>query len=170
MDRLKEYKIAYRGLNEGRHIFRYVLDRAFFDCFETTKGIDGKVEATAEIVKSTLLMEVRLKIQGSVKAVCDRCLGKMEMTVEGEMNVYAKPGSREEGNEDDFIVLAPDEDFLDLSTYFYEVYMLNYPIRVVHPEGQCDAAMEDVLGKYVLKEEEKPVDPRWDELRKLINN
>lgn len=170
MDRLKEYKIAYRGLSEGRHTFRYVLDRAFFDCFVATKGTEGRVEAEAVIVKSALLMEVRLKIRGTVKAICDRCLGETEVGIKGEMNLYAKQGSREDGNDDDYLVLAPDEDFLDMSSYIYELYMLNYPIRVVHPEGQCDAEMEKVLKKYIQEEENKPTDPRWDELRKLINN
>ena len=43
-------------------------------------------------------------------------------------------------------------------------------MRVVHPEGQCDEDMKDVLQKYVRKEDEKPIDPRWNELKKLINN
>lgn len=115
-------------------------------------------------------MEVRMKIDGNVKAICDRCLAEMDLKVEGEMNLYVKQNVREEGNDDDFIVLAPEDDFLDLSSYLYEIYVLNYPIRVVHEEGECDEEMGNVLDDYIIEENDKPVDPRWDELRKLINN
>ncbi len=170
VDRLKEYKIAFRGLGEGKHSFEFLLEQAFFDCFEATKGTQGRVVAEVEIVKSSLLMEVRMKIGGMVKATCDRCLGEMDLPVEGEMSLYVKQSEREEGNEDDYIVIAPEDDYLDLSSYLYEIYMLNYPMRVVHPEGECDEDMQQVLKEYVKQEDEKPIDPRWDELRKLINN
>lgn len=170
VDRLREYKIAHRSLSEGKHTFDFVLDRVFFDCFEATKGTEGKINVVVEIIKSSLLMEVRMKIDGTVKAVCDRCLGEFDLEVEGILNLYVKQGERETGNEDDFIVLAPDDDFIDLSSYLYETYMLNYPMKVVHPDGGCDQDMENVLDKYIIEEDEKPTDPRWDELKKLINN
>lgn len=115
-------------------------------------------------------MEVKIRICGTVKAVCDRCLGELDLPVEGGMELYVKESGREEGNEDDYIIVSPDDDFLDLSTYLYEAYMLNYPMRVVHPEGECSEDMQQVLKEYVKDEDEKPIDPRWDELRKLINN
>lgn len=167
---MREYKVAFRGLAEGKHQFTFVLDEAFFDCFPATKGTKGNVNAEVWIVKSALLMEVKMKIEGSVTATCDRCLGEMDVPVAGEMNLYVKQGIREAGNDDDFIVLAPDEDFLDLSSYLYEVYMLHFPMKVVHPEGKCDEEMQKVLQQYMVKEGEKPADPRWDDLKKLINN
>lgn len=115
-------------------------------------------------------MELKIRIDGTVKAFCDRCLGDLTLDVKGDMNLYVKQSEREEGNDDDFIVVSPEDDFLDLSTYLYEVYMLNYPIRVVHPDGECDMNMQGVLADYIVEEEDKPIDPRWDELRKLINN
>lgn len=170
MDRLREYKIAHRGLGEGKHSFSFVMNSSFFNCFEATEGTEGELQAEVVLVKSSLLIEVKMKISGTVKAVCDRCLGEMDLNVEGEMNLYVKQGERDNGNDDDYIVLDPDDDFIDLSSTLYEVYMLNYPIRVVHPDGECDEAMEEVLDEYILDEEEKPTDPRWDELKKLINN
>ena len=170
VDRLKEYKIAHRGLGEGVHTFEFVMDDGFFDCFDATKGTKGKVNARVNIVKSSLLMEVRMMIEGTVEAICDRCLEEMKLPISGELNLYAKYGEREEGNDDDFIILAQDDDYLDLSEPLYEVYMLNYPLRVVHPEGECNEEMEHVLEELTMEEENEKIDPRWDELRKLINN
>ncbi len=170
VDRLKEYRVAFRGLGEGRHTFNYTLDESFFDCFETTKGTKGNIDVTVVIVKSSLLMEVKIDIRGTVTAVCDRCLGTVDVPIQGGMNLYVKQNVREEGNNDDYIVLAPDDDYLDLSSYIYEAYVLHYPLRVVHEEGKCDPEMKEVLDRYVTDKDHKPTDPRWDELKKLINN
>ena len=56
-----------------------------------------------------------------------------------------------------------------MSEPLYEIYMLNYPIRVVHPEGECNEEMERVLEDMTVEESDE-IDPRWDELKKLINN
>ncbi len=170
VDKLKEYKVAFRGLSEGEHNFEYMLDSRFFDCFEATKGTDADIKALAKIVKTSLLMEVRISMEGTVKATCDRCLGVFDLAVKGEMNLYVKQAERDSGNDDYYIVMAPDDDYLDLSSYLYETYMLNYPIRVVHEEGECAAGMKDVLEKYIVDDDNKTTDPRWDELKKLINN
>ena len=170
VDRLKEYKVAHRGLGEGVHSFDFDMDEDFFDCFEATKGTTGLVKAKVEIVKSVLLMEVKLRIEGSVKAVCDRCLGEMDLPVKGEMALYVKQGKGdEEDGDSDFILLPQDADYLDLSGPLYELYMLNLPLRVVHPDGECDPEMEHVLEAYAQEKSEK-MDPRWEELKKLINN
>ena len=66
------------------------MDEGFFDCFEATKGTRGEVKATVLIVKSSLLMEVRITIEGMVKATCDRCLGEVNLPVSGVMNLYVK--------------------------------------------------------------------------------
>ena len=94
-----------------------------------------------------------MTIEGTVEAICDRCLEEMELPISGELNLYAKYGEREEGNDDDFIILAQDDDYLDLSEPLYEVYMLNYPLRVVHPEGKCNEEMEHVLEELTMEEE-----------------
>lgn len=170
VDKLKEYKVAFRGLSEGKHNFEYTLDSRFFDCFEATRGTEACLKAWIEIVKTSLLMEVKIGIEGTVKATCDRCLGEFDLPVKGEMDLYVKQAERDRGNDDDYIVLAPDDDYLDLSSYLYETYMLNYPMRVVHKEGECEADMKEVLDRYIVEEDNNRTDPRWDELKKLINN
>ncbi|MGL5682873.1 MAG: YceD family protein [Marinifilaceae bacterium] len=166
---MKAYKIAFRGLAEGRHNFDYVLDEAFFNAFPMTEGTNGEVKVTVELVKSSLLMEVNIRLNGEVEAICDRCLCEMKLPIEAAEHMIVKQSNREEGNDDDFIVLAPDDDYIDMSSYLYEIYMLNYPMRVVHPDGECDESMEEALDEYLIDEDDKPTDPRWDALKKLIN-
>lgn len=166
---MRTYQIAFRGLSEGKHTFEYVLDELFFNEFPMTEGTQGEIRAEVELIKSSLLMELRIHLHGAVEAICDRCLSALKLPIDVHGNFYVKQNSREEGNDDDFIVLAPDEDYIDMSSYLYEIYMLNYPMRVVHPDGECDESMKEALDEYLVDEEDKPTDPRWDALKKLIN-
>ena len=59
------------------------MDDNFFNCFDATKGTKGIVNARVDIVKSSLLMEVRMKIEGAVEAICDRCLEKWSYRLAG---------------------------------------------------------------------------------------
>jgi uncharacterized metal-binding protein YceD (DUF177 family) len=170
VEKLKEYKIAFRGLKDGEHKFRYVLDKAFFDCFEATKGVDAQVEATVILVKTPLLLKLKISQNGKVKTICDRCLGALDLEVSGEMELFVKTKERDTGNDDDYIVLSPTDDHLDVSSYVYETYMLSYPIRAIHREGECDGEVSEMLNEYVSVEEDIAIDPRWDALKKLINN
>ena len=157
MDRLREYKVAFRGLKEGKHEFSYIMDSAFFSCFERTVGTEGNLEARILIDKSALLMEVTISIEGEVKAVCDRCLGDMDFRMAASMKLFVRQGD--------------PNDYIDFSTYLYELYMVNLPVRIVHPEGECDAFMNTILDKYLLKEDEtSETEPRWNALKNIINN
>lgn len=170
MDKLREYRIAFRGLKDGKHVLNYTLDNSFFDCFDATKESGAVIETQVTITKTPLLLKLKIEENGTVRTVCDRCLGELDLKMEGEMELFVKVRERDSGNDDDYIVLAPDEDYLDISTFLYETYMLNYPIRAIHEEGECDEGMDDVLDGYIISENDKPTDPRWDELKKLINN
>lgn len=171
MDRLREYKVAFRGLKEGKHEFSYVMDSAFFSCFERTVGTEGNLQARVLIDKSALLMEVTISIEGEVKAVCDRCLGDVDFRMAASMKLFVKQGDPKDGNSDDFLVVGAGDDYIDFSTYLYELYMVNLPVRIVHSEGECDAFMNTILDKYLLKEDETTeTDPRWNALKNIINN
>ena len=167
---MKEYKVAHRGLAEGTHSFEFEMNDEFFDCFDETRGTNGSVKAEVEIVKSASLMVVKMRIDGVVKAICDRCLEEMDLPVRGEMNLFVKQGGDDEESGDaDFILLAPEDDYLDLSKPLYELYVLTLPMRVTHPEGECNSEMERILQTYT-EEKSEEIDPRWEKLKELINN
>jgi uncharacterized protein len=67
-----------------------------------------------------------------------------------------------------------DEHELDMKQYFYEYILLALPIKRVHPDDKngnstCDPEMLKKLKEHIISEEVES-DPRWDELKKLINN
>jgi len=168
VNKLREYKIAFRGLTEGEHKFEYKLDSNFFENFEMTKGVEGCVGALVTLKKTSLFIELKIELDGSVKGICDHCLGDVNVPIIGETELFIVESGREEGNNDDFVVVDPNDDYIDISLYLYETYILNYPMKVVHKDGECDEDMYEILDDYIIEEEK--IDPRWDELKKLINN
>ena len=63
---------------------------------------------------------------------------------------------------------------LDLKQHFYEFIYLALPIKRVHPDDKsgnstCDPDMLKKLNEHIV-EEEPDNDPRWDELKKLMND
>ena len=74
----------------------------------------------------------------------------------------------------DIITVPADENELDMAQYFYEYILLAMPIQRMHPndrEGNstCDPKMLSKLKEHAVNEEDNS-DPRWDELKKLMNN
>jgi uncharacterized metal-binding protein YceD (DUF177 family) len=76
----------------------------------------------------------------------------------------------------DIIYLSVDEYELDLRQHLYEFIHLALPIRRVHQPDEngkvgCNPEMIKRLNELIINEEKQNnTDPRWDELKKLMNN
>lgn len=170
MNSLREYKVAFRGLKAGNHRFDFHINSDFFRKFRGNEDIKTELDVEVTLKKTSLLMELTFILDGKMKTFCDRCLGEMEIDVKGKMSLYVKEGNPNDSNLDDFLVVSKEDDYLDLSSYIYEVFITNIPLKTVHNEGDCDEDMEEILSKYIITQEDKGIDPRWNELKKLINN
>jgi uncharacterized metal-binding protein YceD (DUF177 family) len=76
----------------------------------------------------------------------------------------------------DVIYISTDEHELDLRQHLYEFIHLALPIRRVHPADKdgkigCNPEMIKKLNELLIDEDKQNnTDPRWDELKKLMNN
>ena len=52
MDVTKQYAIAWKGLKNGRHDFRFEVDKALFEAFESTEIKDGRCEVSVGVDRS----------------------------------------------------------------------------------------------------------------------
>jgi uncharacterized metal-binding protein YceD (DUF177 family) len=91
-----------------------------------------------------------------------------------ENKLLIKFGKSLEDSDPDILSLPSDEHELDLQQQIYEFIMLALPIKRVHPTDKkgnstCDPVMLKKLEELII-EEEKINDPRWDELKKLMND
>jgi uncharacterized protein len=152
------YAIPVSGLKEGRQCFDFEINKEFFDLFEDSEVKEGTLVAVVEADKRSSHIDLSVKIDGTVRISCDRCLG-----------VFSHPEI------DPDIVTIPADDYeFDLKQYFYEYILLAMPIQRIHPvdsdgKSTCDSEMIRKLREHIISEEHG-TDPRWDELKKIMNN
>jgi uncharacterized protein len=168
------YTIGISGLKEGRHTIDFEIDNKFFERFEESEIKEGSLIANIELEKRFSHIDLFIRISGKVKVCCDRCLEMFFYPVESASRLLVKFGKKIEDDDPDIISLTTDDHELDLQQHLYEYIHLALPIKRVHPDDQygnssCDPEMLKKL-KDLIVEEENENDPRWDELKKLMND
>ena len=179
--KLKEYNIAFKGLKEGDHFFEYKLGDDFLGLFEQPQVDSGKLEAKIRLIKTSRMLELEFTIDGVVEAVCDRCLGPVDVPVHYEGTIYVNFGESFDEPTEEIVVIPYESHTINVAQYLYEFIVVSMPIRHIHPDKEdgspgCDPEMLDRLKTYMVDEktgpenkDEEPIDPRWEELRKLID-
>ena len=168
------YSIPIGGLKEGRYNYDFDLDNKFFSDFEESEIKEGKLIAKVEIEKRSSHLEIKVLINGIVNIECDRCLEVFQHFLDCENRLLVKFGKIHDDSDPDIITIPADEHELDLKQYFYEYILLAMPIQRVHPVGRdgkstCNPEMLEKLRKHIVTDEPS-TDPRWDELKKIIDN
>ncbi|MGN1246589.1 MAG: YceD family protein [Muribaculaceae bacterium] len=166
----------------------------FFREMECTDVLSAAVDATVDVKRSGDIYELCITVAGELGIPCDRCLEQMSHRVDAEYRVSVKYGEEYSDDADNVIVIAESSNTMDVAGLIFDTIMLTIPIKHVHPEGECDAAMQAQLRAHraTIAEEEAegyagdeecgeaeadkenddnfPCDPRWEALRKLKDN
>ena len=174
--------VQFSGLKTGRYEYSYVLDKTFFEGFENEELREGKVDFEVVLERRERMLMFIFTFRGILKTTCDRCLGEMEVPVEGEEHLCVK-FSDTETSEDENVVYLPESAYqIDLAQWMYEYVAVRLPMQKVHPEGECDPEMLKFItdesadertageGDEVVRElGEGESDPRWDALKQLLD-
>jgi len=168
------FTIPIGGMKEGHHSYNFDINKEFFDQFEESEIKEGSLKAVVEANKLTTHIDLSVRIEGSVNVSCDRCLELFRLPLSSENRLLVKFGRVSDDSDPDIITLPADENEFDLRQYFYEYILLALPIQRVHPVNEngksaCDPEMLKKLKEHIA-DEEITNDPRWDELKKLMNN
>jgi uncharacterized metal-binding protein YceD (DUF177 family) len=168
------FTIPIGGIKNGHHTFEFEINKPFFDQFEESEIKEGELTAVADLVKSSSHIDLDIRISGKVSLFCDRCLEIFDHPVDCENRLLVKFGSARDDSDPEIITVPHDENELDLKQYFYEFIHLALPIKRVHPDNAdgvstCDPVMLQKLKEHLV-EDDKGDDPRWDELKKLMND
>jgi uncharacterized metal-binding protein YceD (DUF177 family) len=166
--------IPLSGLKEGRHFIDFEIGKEFFEQFEESEVKEGSLIANIEMDKRYSHLDIVLRISGNVKVCCDRCLEMFFQPVYCENRLLVKFGKGIGDSDPDIISVPVDENELDLQQHIYEFIHLALPIKRVHPDDNngkstCDPVMLKKLEELII-EEETEYDPRWNELKKLMND
>jgi uncharacterized metal-binding protein YceD (DUF177 family) len=168
------YTILLSGLKEGHHTIDFEIDKEFFEKVEESEVKEGSLIANVEMDKRSSHLDMLIKVSGSVRISCDRCLEMFSQPVYSNNRLLVKFGKSIEEIDPDILSLPPDTCELDLQQQIYEFIILALPIKRVHPpdkngKSTCDPVMLKKLEELIV-EEGNENDPRWDELKKLMNN
>jgi uncharacterized protein len=168
------YNLPISGLKEGRHLYDFKISKEFFDKFEESEVKEGDLTADVQVDKSSTHLDIIIKITGTLNIACDRCLGLFKHPVDCSNRLLVKFGKTHDESDPEIITIPADEHQLDMSQYFYEYILLALPIQRVHPDDKngkstCDPEMIKKLREHIVGEDTGN-DPRWDDLKKLLNN
>ena len=168
------YTIPLNGLKEGRHTIDFEIDKELFEQFEESEVKEGSLIANIVMDKRSSHSDLLIRISGNVKICCDRCLEMFFHPVVCENRLLVKFGKTIDDIDPDILSLPVGENELDLQQHIYEFILLALPIKRVHPNDNkgistCDPVMLKKLDELIV-DEEPETDPRWDELKKLMND
>ena len=163
MDRVDGYKVDLKSMTEDAVSHRWVLSDDFFSAVHGPEIGKGQVEVALRVKRTSEAFELDFQFEGQVEVECDRCLELMSQPIQGECSLKVRLGE-EDDDDGELITVAENPGVLDLSWHLYEMLALEIPIRHVHPEGECNAQVEQALNGA---EHEKQIDPRWAALEQL---
>lgn len=171
----RQFVIPFKGLSIGRHNFVFDIDDMFFDDYEQSEITKGKVHVEVDLDKKANMLELHFDLVGKVIVTCDRCLDEFEMPIEYTTGLFVKFGDVAEEQTDEIVVLSHNEFEIDVAQYIYEFVHLSLPYKRVHPldskgRSTCNKEMLKKIDEYVIRENAKDNDPRWDDLKNLMNN
>ncbi len=177
MEKLSRFNIPFLGLTLEEHHFEYLIDASFFNLMEGSLIEDGKLKANVTLTKQSNMMTLDFDIKGDVYTTCDRCLEPITVPLKSTNRLLVKFGEVYDEPTDEIIVLPHDEHTMNIAQFLYEFIGLSLPVQCIHGEIEgnkqtCDPQMVEKLKTLSAagSSNESDSDPRWDALRKLIDN
>jgi uncharacterized metal-binding protein YceD (DUF177 family) len=169
MDKFRNYEVEFSGLKNGKHEFRFEIDKEFFQHFDTEQEFtDPKIVADVLMEKHTTFLEFWITTSGTVNLVCDITNEPFDHPIANTIRVMVNFGEEYDDSEEDVITIPSSDHAFNVAQLIYEDVMLSIPMKKISP----NISEEDLknLEKYSPKdeiEEEPEGDPRWDALKKL---
>ena len=144
----------------------------------------GNACVNLDIKKTSHAFELDFRITGRVCVPCDRCLDDVEVAVDATEKLTVKMGHEYAEEDNNLIVIPEEEGEINVAWFMYEFIALAIPMKHVHAEGECNEDMMHKLNEHLCTDaddnielgeddgvvSEKPIDPRWNELKKILDN
>jgi uncharacterized protein len=175
---MEGFDIEFIKLKNGIHNLTFEVKQPFFDFFQNSDILSADVLIALEVSKLDQMMTVDLKGTGTIILTCDRCLEPFPMNIQTDFKVIYHFNALETVKEDTGD-LKVDVCYLNAATYKVNLAESIYDsfLPVVPMVKRCDelsnTSCQNNLLQLLDSEDEKDqndVDPRWDALKKLIDN
>ena len=172
--------------------YDFVLDNVFFANIDGPEVQKGKVNVVLNVKRTSRAFELDFQTDGMVWVPCDRCLDDMEQPISSMDKLRVKFGHEYAEEGDNLVVIPEEEGEINVAWFMYEFVALAIPMKHVHAPGKCNKAMSSKLKKHLrvsaddemleddvldesddepgLENMETPIDPRWNDLKKILDN
>ena len=184
LGKLSKYKVELKNMLTDTAEIVYQLDNQFFLDLDAPDVQKGQVNVVLKVRKTSGIYQLDFRTEGKVIVICDRCLEEMEQPIETDDRLKVKLGA-DFAEIDDMVVVPEEDGYINVAWFIYEFIALSIPMKHVHAPGKCNKDMVNKLSKHLRvsgdDEEEfdgmedtddKPqeIDPRWNELKKILDN
>jgi uncharacterized metal-binding protein YceD (DUF177 family) len=177
MNNLKAYLIPFLGLKIGKHQFDYQLDNTFFSNFDYDEFNEASVKVSIVLEKKSTMLEINFKHKGSVNVPCDVSGEEFDLAIKGKLQLLVKFGDTFNDENEELLILPHGEFQVNVAQYIYESIVLSVPLRRIHP-GVKDGSLKEVIEKLEslapkenkINEQKDEIDPRWENLKKLLTD
>ena len=173
MKKTIEFLIPVCGLALGSHSYQFEINDDFFAEMDYSEIQQGKVTVNLDVERQETMLVMYFDLKGSVRVPCDRCADEFDQPIESRQDFFVKLGTENAEESDDVAVVPADQSEFDVRSLVYEYIILAVPMHRVHPEGECNPQVMEMLLQQELpaeEEEENSVDPRWAALKDIDLN
>lgn len=176
MNILQEYTIEIARLQNKDYHYTWIGNDTFFESFAEALVQKGNFEAKMRLRKSDALLQLDFEIQGNLQLVCDRSLDSFLYPFQTQGKQVLQFSDHNEVLDDEFELIAKGTPQINVAQYIYELIMLAVPMKKLHPRYQEKNKEGDIKLVYssgekeIQKEKNTEIDPRWAELKKLLEN
>jgi uncharacterized metal-binding protein YceD (DUF177 family) len=170
MDKLRNYEVAFSGLKNGKHQFKFEVEQSFFDLFETEQEFTNThIVADVLLEKHTAFLDFMVAISGTVDLVCDISNEKFAHPINNNIKVLVKFGEEYDDSNEEVITIPHGDSAFNVSQIIYEAIVLSIPMKKISPNVKKEdiELIEKFSPKIQEQEEERDIDPRWEALKKL---
>lgn len=174
---LEEYSIAITKLKNQSYQYKWKGNDSFFAAFEDSLVKKGSFEVTMHLQKSEVLIQLNFQIKGKMELVCDRSLESFMYPFQTEGRQVLQFSDHDEVVDTEYELITKGTPEINVAQYIYELIMLAIPMKKLHPRFQKTQSKEELKLVYssttysteTETNNASSVDPRWLELKKLLN-
>lgn len=176
MSKLKDFDIHILKLSDNIHEFEFQIDDSFFQMFDNALLEKGSLEAKVAVDKTSARLEFTFDIHGTIELICDRSLEPFKKTIASENTILFKFSDTYAELSDDVYQIPHGEHKINVAQFIYEFISLEIPMRKLHPKFDLDEFEDEEDDDFIYTSgeaeediKEETIDPRWNELNKLID-
>ena len=169
MDKFRNYDVAFTGLKNGKHEFKFEVEQSFFDLFETEQEFtNAHINVDVALEKHTTFLDLEVTISGKVDLICDITAEEFSHPINNSIKILVKFGEEYDDSNEEIITIPHGDSAFNIAQIIYEAVMLSIPMKKISPNvNDEDIELIEKFSPKIEENKEHEVDPRWEALKKF---